>query len=226
MRILVSIFIFTALQCAAQSFEIFNSDTINRRDTEGKKQGKWIVRGLHKPGTCYKDNQKIEEGTYLNNRKTGSWTEYYCNGNLKNQLTFIDGHVNGEACMYHENGALSETGTWKKKRWLGSYTQYDEKGNVIRKNDFDSTGRIYGSRTNCRFYFDPETVFIKYTKCNMEFTLNGDTVFYNERKQITTKGFFDRGSLINGKVYVYNNNYSLKRIAVYKNGSYIGDTQE
>ena len=73
----------------AQSFEMGanNKDTLNLTDAQGKKQGKWIIRGRHKPGTCYQPEQKVEEGKYSDNRKTGIWIEYYCNSNMKNKLT-------------------------------------------------------------------------------------------------------------------------------------------
>ena len=34
---------------------------------------------------CSSIKQKIEEGKYADNRKTGQWIEYYCNSNMKNK---------------------------------------------------------------------------------------------------------------------------------------------
>ena len=45
----------------AQNYEMLGKDTINLIDAQGKKQGKWIVYGKTKPGTCYQPDQKVEE---------------------------------------------------------------------------------------------------------------------------------------------------------------------
>ena len=36
-----------------------NGDTINAIDNFGKKQGKWMMKGKHKQGTCYTAEQKV-----------------------------------------------------------------------------------------------------------------------------------------------------------------------
>jgi antitoxin component YwqK of YwqJK toxin-antitoxin module len=61
-------------------------DTINKIDRFNQKQGKWVIRGKHLPKNakkCFEMGQVIEKGIYLNNRKTGTWTEYYCNGKTR-----------------------------------------------------------------------------------------------------------------------------------------------
>ena len=42
----------------SQSSEVVNGDTLNKIDIAGKKQGKWILRGKHKPGTCGAENRR------------------------------------------------------------------------------------------------------------------------------------------------------------------------
>ena len=70
--------VYQVSQAQSQSFEkAANGDTINLIDVLGKKQGKWIVRGKHKPGSCFAPEQKVEEGKYTDNRKIGKWLEYY-----------------------------------------------------------------------------------------------------------------------------------------------------
>ena len=77
----------------SQSYEInpiTKKDTINLIDVTGKKQGLWIVFGKTKPNTCYAANptSKVEEGKYADNKKGGIWKEYYCNNNLKSEITY------------------------------------------------------------------------------------------------------------------------------------------
>lgn len=113
------------------SFDITaQTDTLNFIDANNKKQGYWIILGKNKPGTCFLAEQKIEEGKYLNNRKSGVWTEYYCNGKMKNELTFIDGRPNGPAKMYYENGQLKEEGVWEINKWVGEHKKYTEDGKI------------------------------------------------------------------------------------------------
>jgi hypothetical protein len=115
-------------------------DTINMTDANGKKQGKWILRGTHKPGSGYSMHQKIEEGLYKNNRKTGLWINYYPNGKIKSEINFEDGKPGGSAKTYYENGKKQEEGTWKSNRWIGSYKTYDQDGKM-KEIIFDENGK-------------------------------------------------------------------------------------
>ena len=96
-----------------QSYEIYNSDTINVKDINNRKQGKWIY--------FFKSQaSKIQKtGAYLNNRKTGLWKTYYINGNLKSEITYKNNRPDGYAKIYYENGKLSEEGLWKGTKWVG-----------------------------------------------------------------------------------------------------------
>lgn len=278
----------------SQSFELGPggpTDTINKIDMTGKKQGKWILKGKHKPGTCYQPEQKVEEGKYADNRKTGSWIEYFCNGNMKNKLTFVNGRPDGYAIMYHENGKISEEGNWKANRWVGNYKLYYENGQVQHEFVFNQSGKREGAQ---KYFYDngqlaiegnfqngKESGLIKeyyengdikaeknYAEGNVDvasikefqpkkpivkksdnpidnapkvevkpdekpneakgkgpIVLNGQHILYNKGKQITKDGIFKDNRLIDGKAYIYDENGILTRIAVYKNGVYVGDTQ-
>src|SRR3954466_2083357 len=111
--IFIFLFLLVATPFYSQTWELMGADTINKIDSEGRKQGKWIIMGKHRPNTCYQEDQKVEEGRYTDNRKSDTWTEYYCNGKMKNRLTFVNGKPDGFAQMFHENGKISEEGNWK-----------------------------------------------------------------------------------------------------------------
>ena len=294
--ILISFFYLSSL-AQAQSFEpgpkgLAAGDTMNLTDAQGKKQGKWIIFGRHKPGTCYTPEQKVEEGKYSDNRKTGIWIEYYCNSNMKNKLTFVNGRPDGYAIMYHENGKISEEGNWKANRWVGNYKLYHENGQVQHEFVFNQNGKrdgnqkyfyengqvaVEGTFANgkesgiIKEYYEngdvkaeknfadgnvdpasikefqpskplikksdepadnaPKVVISKDEKPNEAVTpkgpmiLNGQATLYNKNKQITKDGVFKDNRLMDGKAYIYDDNGILSRIAVYKNGVYVGDTQ-
>ncbi len=299
MKIFTSIFLLTIFFTASsQSFELLNNgkDTINLIDATGKKQGKWVVLGKHKPGDCYKSEQKIEEGAYKVNRKVGQWLEYYCNNNTKSQLTFINGRPDGYAIMFYENGNKKEEGDWKNNKWVGNYKLYYENGQVQHDFKFNQGGKreglqtynydngqvaVQGNFANGKesgqikeFYetgdlkatknfangdvdvasiktFQPkkelpktnDAVAFAPSKAEVEIkkeelasaststakaaptTLNGKHVLYNKNKQVSKDGVFKESRLMEGKSYIYNENGLLKRVAVYKNGVYVGDGQ-
>lgn len=172
--------VYTLSKAQAQTFVLGpnGKDTLNLIDAQGKKQGKWIVRGKDKPGTCYQPEAKVEEGKYADNRKTGIWIEYYCNSNMKNKLTFVNGRPDGYAIMYHENGKISEEGNWKANRWVGNYKLYYDNGQVQHEFAFNASGKRDGPQ---KYYHDNGQVAIEGTFANgkesgliKEYYENGD----------------------------------------------------
>ncbi len=126
-------------------------DTTNYTDQNGKKQGKWIIfnKELHKE--CFKDDQKVEEGKFIDSKKFGPWREYYCNTNVKSVITYDNNRPNGYAKMYHENGKIKEEGNWKNNRWVGDYKLYYDNGQVQQAFKFNPTGKREGQQQ----YFHP-----------------------------------------------------------------------
>jgi antitoxin component YwqK of YwqJK toxin-antitoxin module len=225
MKILFYIFLLFSIRVFAQT------ESINKIDSLGKKQGKWIITGKDKAATCYKNYQIIEEGEYNDNKKTGLWTEYYCNGNIRNILTFKAGRPNGYATMFHENGKISEEGFWKNNRYIGLYKLYDSLGVVINEIIFDSLGKKPGNvlvpLDDAREPMTPKYYNKNKTDPNNYKTdpsvLNGKHTLYNKNKQITKDGIFKDNRFMDGKAYIYDENGVLTRIAIYKDGKYVGD---
>lgn len=292
----ILILFFSVSLMKSQSWELFGKDTINKIDVEGRKQAKWIVMGKHKPGTCYKPEQKAEEGKYKDNKKTDLWVEYYCNANMKNKLTFLNGKPDGYAQMFHENGKISEEGNWKNNRWVGNYKLYYDNGQIQHEFIFSPTGKregpqkyfydngqlaIEGNFSNgkesgiIKEYYEngdqkaeknfadgnvdvasikefqpkkpiapksenpadnapalkvkederPNEAAKKGVPAKGPMVLNGQYVLYNKNKQITKDGIFKENRFMEGKAYIYDDNGILQRVAVYKAGLYVGDTQ-
>lgn len=155
MRLIIAVLILSAyFSGQSQTFELNPSnkaDTINFIDGVGKKQGKWILYGKHKPGLCYAPTQVAESGKYQENRKTGEWLEYFCNGNIKNQVNFVNGRQDGKAAIYYENGKIKEEGNWKNNRWVGNYKMYYDNGQL--QHDF--TYSVAGKREGLSTYMHP-----------------------------------------------------------------------
>jgi antitoxin component YwqK of YwqJK toxin-antitoxin module len=291
---LISLFTLVSSLAFSQAYELNGKDTINRVDAAGKKQGKWIYFGRHRPGSCQKPDQKAEEGRFTDNKKTGIWNEYHCNGNLKSRLTFVNGKPDGYCWIYHENGKIMEEGVWKNSRWVGKYKLYYDNGQVQHEFSFNESGRrdgpqkyfhengeiaIEGTFANGREsgiikeYYEngelrveknfnngnvdlasikeyqpklpmpvksadpaesvkpikvqederPNEAVVKSSKGPI--VLNGHYTLYNKNKQISKDGDFKDNRFIEGKAYFYDENGILQRIAVYRNGLYVGDSQ-
>lgn len=128
---LIFILFYLSSAIIAQTDKNIPLDTLNFIDTTGKKQGYWVITNsmLHKP--CYTDDQKVEEGRYLNSKKTGVWTEYYCSGKIKSIFTYVNNRPYGPQKMYYENGQLKEEGIWEKNCWVwDGYKKYTIDGNI------------------------------------------------------------------------------------------------
>ncbi len=145
----------------AQTYELDPSnkkDTINKIDVEGKKQGKWIVLGKTKTESCYASTAVVEEGFYVENKKIGIWKDYYCNGNLKTKITYVNGRPDGPASKYYENGKLKEEGIWKISKWVGEYKLYYANGQPRHEFNFNANGKREG---NQRYFHENGKVMIE-----------------------------------------------------------------
>lgn len=114
----------------AQKYEIYKGDTINYEDAAGVKTGYWMIYNRTKKLADYTEDQLIEEGSYVNNRKMGLWKSYYNNGKIKNEITFVNGRANGYSKFYYKSGILSEEGNWVNNKWNGNYKFYFENGQI------------------------------------------------------------------------------------------------
>ncbi|HIA36507.1 MAG TPA: toxin-antitoxin system YwqK family antitoxin [Flavobacteriales bacterium] len=153
-----SIHNFTAGINFYQADNIDSKDTINKVDVNNLKQGFWIIYGRDKKAPNYKEDQKIEEGTYLDNRKTGVWKKYFANGKLQNEITYQNSRPNGFAKLYYENGQLKEEGLWKGNKWIGEYKLYHENGNLYHEFEFNKVGKREGVQ---KYYHENGKIMIE-----------------------------------------------------------------
>jgi len=273
---------------SVQSSEIVLNDTINFTDKFAKKQGHWIIfnKTLHKSG--YKDDQKVEEGKFVDSKKTGIWETFFPNNKIKSKIPYENNRQDGYAILYYENGNIKEEGVWKNNRWIGDYKLYYETGKIQQEFKFNVAGKREGLQTYynedgqkiiegnwkggteaglLKEFYDngdlkAEKIFadglldvastknyntkkpitkevkmieeptlsppvqVKEEKDNLGKPFNGEGYWklFNANKQVSKDGIFSKNRLIDGKVYNYNPDGILIRIAVYKEGKYIGDS--
>jgi MORN repeat protein len=133
-RQLIIIFL---LLCSFPYVYAQGKDTINIIDNNGLKEGHWIVFGENMSSSCYQPKQKVSEGYYINDKKDGTWYEYYCDDKIKSIIEFKEGRPNGKCVTFHPNGAVNETGTWIINGWVGEYFLYYDTGKPQRIFNFN-----------------------------------------------------------------------------------------
>jgi len=180
------------LAAAAQSAgnNIANGDSVNRVDDNNQKQGWWRIYNTDGKYKGYGPGQLVEEGEYVNNRKTGVWTKYYPNGNKKHELTFANNIANGYAKIYYRNGQLQEEGVWKMNRWQGQYRYYYPDGTLKYEWNYNGSGKREGEQK----YFH-ENGMLMYHGTWKNGNESGELIEYYPDGSIKAKRYFDDGKV-------------------------------
>ena len=167
-----------------------NGDSINVRDANNQKQGWWKVYNVDGKYKGYENGQLVEEGEYVNNRKTGVWTKYYPNGNKKHELTFANNIANGYAKIYYRTGQLQEEGIWKMNRWSGQYKYYYPDGVLKYDWNYNGSGKREGEQ---KYYHENGT--LQYLGDWKNGNENGELLEYYEDGSIRAKRYFEGGKV-------------------------------
>lgn len=162
----------------AQSYELYNGDTINYSDANKLKHGLWLTFDNN-------GEEIVEQGVYVENKKDGWWVTYYPNGNVKHKITYKKGKAIGPAIFYYENGLISEEGVWHVDHWQGNYKFYHKNGSMAYDWNYDEAGKRTGTQ---KYYHKNGT--LKYTG-----------VWDKGKATGTLKIFDDQGKLITERVY-------------------------
>jgi antitoxin component YwqK of YwqJK toxin-antitoxin module len=164
----------------AQSFEVFEGDTINIVNSEDQKTGKWVF--------FYPESELIHQlGEYINGQKEGLWKCYYPSGVLKSEITYSGDEKKGYAAVYYENGKLAEEGTWDKDKWVGTYTYFYKNGALSYAWNFNESGARSGYQ---RYYYE-----------NGQVKIEGEWV--NGKESGIIKEYYESGALKSEKNFEY-----------------------
>ena len=133
--ILLSLFVFSFLKAQRPgwiSYEIYLNDTVNVMDKDSIQQGRWVFRGKDKKGKkyrYYKAKQLVEDGEFINGKKTGNWRTYHSNGKPESEIIYLNDQANGYSRFFNNDGKLIAEGILNGRDFTGKYTVYDEFGN-------------------------------------------------------------------------------------------------
>lgn len=133
---LILLIIFCYINAFSQTSSL--NDSINRTDSKGLKQGKWIE---------YFESKKIKsEAIYKDNQLNGLRISYYLNGKLETQLHFVDGKKHGTCKFFHENGKIKDFYIMDNDNTLW-HAAYDKNGMIesedIYKNSLPDISIVY-----------------------------------------------------------------------------------
>jgi len=126
----------------SELFEVLG-DKVDKIDFENGLQ-QWIV---------YKKDVLIEEGEVLNNRKTGTWLEFYPNGFIKTSTSYYKNAKNGTYLLFSNRGSLQERHYYKNGQLDGKKLKYTL-SKIVLDEDYVK-GQLNGKRI---LYYDDGTI--------------------------------------------------------------------
>lgn len=138
----------------------WQDDKINQKDSEGKKQGRWIYFGKDRPQEGYPADGKIEEGPYIDGRKEGTWIKYHTDGvtpKLKGE--YKNNRPEGDYLKIYPNGKVKEVGTFVRNLYQDSLKRYHENGKLEYEAKYNSTGKEQGK---VKYYYPNGQVEFEY----------------------------------------------------------------
>ncbi len=163
----------------------------NQRDENGKKDGKWVIKGKDRPKSGYASDAIIEEGTYSHGRKTGVWIKYNKDGvTIKLKGTYVNNRPKGNYTRYFTNGKVKEKGSFGDNNYNGTLTRYHSNGNVAYQATFDESGKETGT---VKHYYENGKLEAEYGLKNGK--VEGIYTQYNEEGTVRFSYKFSKGKV-------------------------------
>jgi len=141
----ISLIVTTTVVCGSL---FYYSDALqNHIDETGMRQGLWIITGAMVNDSDYKPENKVEEGNFKDDNKTGTWKKYYPSGKLRSQITYENNKPIGSYILFYENGVIEETGNWQRNKNIGEFKRNYSNGNPHQRFSFSDSGKRNGKQT-------------------------------------------------------------------------------
>jgi len=216
-------------------------DTINVTDSLGLKQGHWVYFGGDFPNSGVSSSEILEEGDFIDNQRVGIWYRYGAASQVKAVMLFrIDKKTNSSVRDQFYNYAYYSNGQLKRKpivgacRSMSDYFEYDEAGLLKEAEQFDSVcNTSYKLQRIEKGEMDSISIFIidhkfeeqveatvESPKNTVQFEQTGEfCIDYNH--QIFQLGHFEKGQLIDGREYLFDEMMRAQRIRFFENGKLV-----
>lgn len=170
----------------------------NEIDSNGKRQGYWVITGKMTQLTGYGPDTKVEEGEYKDNKKVGPWNMYWPNGNLKSEVNYKMGKPEGMYKVYYRNGQVQEVGSWMNEMNIGTFKRYYESGKVQQEFEFKDNGLRNGVQ---KYYYPNGQLELEAQFANGE--EEGTITVYNEDGSLKEKKTMSNGQMQAGSLKKY-----------------------
>lgn len=137
--------VFSTGAVSASVFKTGDQGGINQQ-VDGKKQGKWIYLGKDRPDSGYPADGKIEEGSYVDDRKEGEWIKYHNDGETpKLKGMYENNRPSGPYVKYWPDGKVREEGNFTKNKYQGTLKRYHKNGVLEYEADYSPDGKEQGT---------------------------------------------------------------------------------
>jgi antitoxin component YwqK of YwqJK toxin-antitoxin module len=155
--------------------------TVNQKDTQGRKQGAWQK--------TYPKSRAFEyKGQFKDDKPVGTFYYYYASTKKKAIVTHDVKTGRSTSVMYHENGVLMAKGIFRNQEKDSVWEYYGPSGRLSTKETY-SNGKLNGNQTVYYIFEDPmdkRVVVAKVTPYKMG-VIHGDVIEYFDTGIIKSK---------------------------------------
>jgi len=155
--------------------------TVNQKDTQGRKQGAWQK--------TYPKSRAFEyKGQFKDDKPVGTFTYYYPSTKVKAVIKHDEKTGRSSAVMYHENGLVMAKGIFKNQEKDSVWEYYGPSGRLSTKETY-SKGKLNGNQTVYYVFEDPadkRVIVAKVTPYKMG-VIHGDVIEYFDTGIIKSK---------------------------------------
>lgn len=189
----------------------------------GKPNGKFLK--------FYENGKPREKGIFVDNHYHDTLFRYYQNGNLESMVVYNEkGEENGTNKYFHDNGNLALEYERNENKIQNKISWYKEDASLkhqVEMKPFGKTKPLFENEDS--YTFDNSLVKKKVYSLRVAgpitkdtaFNPNGYNILYTKNDEIYEVGEFTNGSLVDGKLYQYDENGLLDKILVYKTGKFV-----
>jgi antitoxin component YwqK of YwqJK toxin-antitoxin module len=182
--------------------------------------------------TYYKTGVLEEEGTWKNNVYQKEFKRWHPNGTIAQEKVFNEkGQTNGKVTYTRPDGTMEIEFTTINGKKTGTSTRLWPNGNVKEVITYDAEGNVGNRVTTDRV--DPPKDKPEPSgkegpklqgKANMGETVkDGYQKTFNDNNDILMDGTFEGGVLMDGKLYIYDEDGLLEKIEIYLEGKFSGN---
>jgi len=205
----------------------FAQESLNRIDSGGLRQGRWVAR--------YPGGTLRYEGTFSNNKPEGEWKRYHENGKLKALMNYRIGSDRAFASLFDEEGNLYAKGvfdgTKRDSTWnffSGDKIVQTENYRLGKKSGtamgFDHHGTVLWAREYRDDILSGKSIEYYTTgtkKCELTYALgqkNGPALFYDENGVLYMDGLY-KDDLSEGDWNIYSKEGKIRYQIKYSKGN-------